>query len=167
MTWLFDSCKMIFDERTLIFVRAFSATYTCRFTFYWMRQQSFQNLNWKRQSQQKKSNFAQFLFISSRGSSVSSDDFSSLASPDSVNDNTKPNRVKLRKRSKNIKVENMEGILESSGSKGSGRGKSQILLKRRYSVPEIIMRKWVNHFDKNLFLRRNCKFSPNWWRRFP
>lgn len=82
----------------------------------------------------------QFLFISSRGSSVSSDDFSSLASPDSVNNKTKPTRGKLKQRAKNIKPTKMEG---TSGSSGSGRGKTQTLLKRRYSVPEIIMRKWV------------------------
>lgn len=80
-------------------------------------------------------NFPAFF---SRGSSVSSDDFSSLASPDSaVNDKAKPNRTKLRQKSKNTR--NMEG--NSSGSNGSGRGGNQIFLKRRYSVPEIIMRK--------------------------
>jgi hypothetical protein len=80
------------------------------------------------------------FFYNSRGSSVSSDDFSSLASPDStINDKTKPNRAKLRQKSKNTK--NMEGTLNMSGSTGSGRGGSQIFLKRRYSVPEIIMRK--------------------------
>ncbi|CRK97282.1 CLUMA_CG010677, isoform A [Clunio marinus] len=75
----------------------------------------------------------------SRGSSVSSDDFSSLASPDSVNDKVKLNRMKLKQKSKNTKQKNME----TSENSGNGRGKSQqIFLKRRYSVPEIIMRKY-------------------------
>lgn len=114
-----------------------------------MRQQSSSQIDNDTRIPKQKVNSSQFLFIRSRGSSVSSDDFSSLASPDSVNDKTKPKQGKLRQRSKNTKARNMEGTLNSSVGNGSGRGKA--LLKRRYSVPEIIMRKWVE------FIRRNHK----------
>jgi len=62
----------------------------------------------------------------SRGSSISSEDFSSLASPpESSAAATATEKVKQ-------KTKNMDS---------RGKQKAKSLLKRRYSVPEIIMRK--------------------------
>lgn len=97
--------------------------------------------------------FSQSTFVHtthSRGSSISSDDFSSLASPDSLNDKPSTSftasKAKLRRKLKNSQPpqQQQQPKMESSGggvNAGSGHGKAQPFLKRRYSVPEIIMRK--------------------------
>ncbi|KAG5682280.1 hypothetical protein PVAND_011643 [Polypedilum vanderplanki] len=92
----------------------------------------------------------------SRGSSISSDDFSSLASPDSLNDKPSStsftsNKAKLRRKLKNSQIllqqqqrimESNNGVVDGKENAGNGHGKAQTFLKRRYSVPEIIMRKY-------------------------
>lgn len=80
-------------------------------------------------------------FLNSRGSSISSEDFS-LASPDSLNDKSLFSSQSKFKRKQLRKARKMDQEKSCDGEKsGSGHGKTQTLLKRRYSVPEIIMRK--------------------------
>jgi hypothetical protein len=89
--------------------------------------------------------FLHALPHASRGSSISSDDFSSLASPDSLCDKppstsfTVASKAKLRKKLKNSQQPQQQQAMEANA--GNGHGKAQTFLKRRYSVPEIIMRK--------------------------
>lgn len=90
----------------------------------------------------------QFYFPShknhSRGSSISSDDFSSITSPELLIEKsfyTKKAKLKKKLKGAQNKADKMSMNEKSNGSSGSGHGKSPTLLKRRYSVPEIIMRK--------------------------
>lgn len=99
-------------------------------------------------------------FLNSRGSSISSEDFSSLASPDSLNDKSLFSSQSKFKRKQLKKARKMDQEKSCDGeNSGSGHGKTQTLLKRRYSVPEIIMRKWVNHFyaARNFYLHKFLK----------